>query len=235
MMRKILKCLLCLTPISTAFIVSPEAAFANPKNEILPMKVANLPGPALRERRVTGGKVMPSTAKIAGYSLVDMAKELAYFTTSGNNLSYLPKTPFPLLYLKNLSDTTNSFTVSPGTHLFVPISSIDNSPPIIGNFPSDQNQAQNYVVSQEQLGARFEITVDGVTTSIRPSYVAGPVYTPGLLNGGSYFMQVGVFLTPLSPGEHTITCRAFYGGNAVTALTGGVPVAFEFTYTVTVQ
>lgn len=236
MIRQILTCLLYLTPISTAFVVSPEAAFANPRDEILPTKLANLPGPALRERRVTGGKVMPSTAKIAGYSLVDMAQALAKFTTSGNNLTYLPKTPFQILYLKNLADTTNSFTVSPGTHLFVPIAAIDNSPPIIGNFPSDQNQAQNYVVSQEQLGARFEITVDGMTTSIRPSYIAGPVSVEGgLLNGGSRFMQVGVFLTPLSPGEHTITCRAFYGGNAVTALTGGVPVSFEFTYQVTVQ
>jgi hypothetical protein len=61
--------------------------FANPSNEIIPTKLANLPGPALCERRVTGGKVMPSTAKIAGYSLLDMAQALAYFTTTGVNPS----------------------------------------------------------------------------------------------------------------------------------------------------
>lgn len=237
MMRKILTCILCLTPMSTAFLFSPEAAFANPKNEILPMKVANLPGPALRERRVTGGKVMPSIEKVAGYSLADMAQALANFSTNSaityiNDPQYLPQTPFQILYLKNLNDTTNSFTVSRDTYLFVPIANINTVPPIIGNFPSDSNLAKAYVISQEQLGGKFEITVDGRTTSIRPSYIAGPVHSNLT---GYQFIQVGVFLTPLSPGEHTITCRGFYDGKAVTALTGGVPYSYEFTYTVTVQ
>lgn len=234
MIRQILSCLLCLTPMSTAFVVSPEAAFANPSNEIIPLKLAHLPGPPLRERKATGGQVMPSNANVAGYSLLKMAEELANFTTSRNNPDYFPTTPFPfqILYLKDLNDTTNSFTVSRDTYLFVPIAGIDNSPPIIGNFPSDSNHVTNYVVSQNQLGARFEITVDGKTTSIRPSYIAGPVYANLT---GYQLIQVGVFLTPLSPGEHTITCRVFFGGQAVTALTGGVPVGYEFTYTVTVQ
>ncbi|HEY9834731.1 MAG TPA: hypothetical protein V6D26_29535 [Stenomitos sp.] len=224
--------------MTTAFVVSTEAAFANPSNEIIPTKLANLPGQGLQRKIASGGRVVPSPTTIAGYSLADMAQALANFSTNSaitniNDPSYLPQTPFQILYLKNPNtDTTNSFTVPRDTYLFVPIANINTVPPIIGNFPSDPNQAKAYVVSQEQLGGKFEITVDGRTTPIPYSYVAGPVYAN---QTGYYFIQVGVFLTPLSPGEHTITCRGIYDGKAVTALTGGVPYSYEFTYTVTVQ
>jgi len=35
-----------------------------------------------------GGTVLPPTARPYGYSLTDMARETALFTTSGNNLDY---------------------------------------------------------------------------------------------------------------------------------------------------
>ena len=45
-----------------------------------------------------GGNVLPPNASPYGYSLDDMAKALALFDTSGNDLSYYPKTPFQILY-----------------------------------------------------------------------------------------------------------------------------------------
>jgi hypothetical protein len=162
-----------------------------------------------------------------------MAKALAYFSSSDNNPDFLPKTPFQILYLKK--DQPNEFTVSPGTFFFVPFLFVSNAPPIVGNFPSDPKQGPNYIFSQEQFGAKFQIQVnDNLPISIPSSYVAGPVYTPGLLNGGSQTIQIGVFLTPLSPGEHTITCRGTLSGKAFVDI-ATEPVAFEFTYKVKVQ
>lgn len=237
MIRQILTCLLCLTPMSTAFIASTESAFANSSNEIIPTKLANLPMSIRSQSTLTGGKVMPSTAKVGGYSLTDMAKALAYFTSSGNNPAYLPKTPFPILYLKDPNDPTkpSEFTVSSKDHIFLPLLFVSNASPNIGAFPAPPNQGSNYIFSQEQFGAKFQIQVDNkLANDIGSSYVAGPVYTPGLLNGGSQSIQVGVFLTPLSKGEHTITCRGTLSGKAFVDF-AGEPLAFEFTYKVKVQ
>ena len=223
-----------LTP---PLVFSTEKALANPNSEVLPT-LASLQGTTLQNKAVShsSSHVMPSTAKIAGYSLTDMAQQLAYFSTSGNNPAYLPQTPFQILYIQNWSTYTGSFTVRPGTHLFMPLGSFDDSPPVIGTFPSDLGSAQKYVFYPDQVGAKYEVVVDGVTTSIGPSYVAGPVYTPGLLDGGgSHFIQVGVFLTPLSPGNHTITGRLSYTGKAFQDTYGVPSYSAEFTYSVTVQ
>jgi len=58
-----------------------------------------------------GGAVLPATARPSGYTLEDMAEELAYFSTSGNDLTYYPDTPFQILY----TGPTNTFSVPTGT------------------------------------------------------------------------------------------------------------------------
>src|SRR5262249_20392404 len=80
-----------------------------------------------------GGTVLPSAAAPSGYSLEDLAAEMAYFTTSHNTPAFSPDTPFQVLSLNG----TNPFTVTTSTRFFVPVAFIPASPPIIGDFPAD--------------------------------------------------------------------------------------------------
>jgi hypothetical protein len=183
-----------------------------------------------------GGKVMPAMARPLGYTLADMAEELAFFDTTGNNLAFYPDTPFQILYADFSNPTgANTFTVKTGTKFFVPLLSIDDSPPIIGAFPANAADAKKYIFGDTQIGAdNVEIEVDGVVTSIGPEYVAGPVVTPALPDGGgTHFIQVGAFLSPLSKGTHTVTVRGTFDGDALVAFLGS-GISFEFTYTVIV-
>ena len=178
-----------------------------------------------------GGHVLPPGAKPSGFTLQDMAGALAYFSTSGNDLAFYPDTPFQILFVDR-STGTNTFHVKAGTRFFVPVAFIDDSPPILGDFPADASTVEEYVFGADQLGAHdLEIEVDGRVTSVGPDYVAGPVFAPGLLDGGgSHLIQIGAFLTPLSKGTHEVAIRGILDGDAV----GGV-FAFEVTYTVIVH
>ena len=61
----------------------------------------------------------------------------------------------------------------------------------------------------------LEIIVDGKSTSIGPDYTAGPVLTAPLLDGGgTHFISIGAFLTPLSVGKHTVSFKATFAGDA---------------------
>lgn len=209
------------------------------------------PGLALVPRAALadgGGNVLPPQAKPHGYSLTDMASAIALFSTSGNESQYYPDTPFQVL----AEDTStivvtpenggivvtagNSFTVGSGTPFFVAIYYADDSPPVIGTFPTSASGAAAYIFGQSQIGLEdVTIIVDGQSTSIDPSYVAGPVLTAPLLDGGgTHFISVGAFLTPLSVGTHTVAFKATLSGAAFVAATG---LSFEtavFTYQVKV-
>jgi hypothetical protein len=163
-----------------------------------------------------------------------MARLIAYFTTSGNNLSYYPQAPFQILYV-NRPTGTNTFSVFPGTMFFLPVAYSDDSPPILGDFPTSASAVGNYFFSRAQLGGHdLAIIVDGKVTPIGPAYAAGPVLTPGLLDGGgSHFTQLGALLTPLPPGTHTVTIRGTFDGAAWAPYGGGF--SFEITYTVIVR
>ena len=129
---------------------------------------------------------------------------------------------------------TNSSVVTPVTPLYVPLVNVDDSPPIIGNFPTDPSGAARYVFAHDQVGAtNLEINVDGHVTPIGAAYAAGPVETP-LPDGGSHIITVGAFLSPLSPGTHTITISGLLDGLAFQQVTGWSFLEFNFTYTVTV-
>ncbi|MBU7584297.1 MAG: hypothetical protein KAF91_15515 [Nostoc sp. TH1S01] len=218
---------------STLFF-SLQAALAEDK--IPATSFTELKQPVFKRLNLFGGKIIPPKTKVQGYSLNDVAQAIAYFSTSRNNLAFLPHTPFQILYIQDFSNNTATFTVPPGTILFVPIGYITDSPPVIGNFPTTFEQAANYVFDSQQISGKFEIVVNGVKTTINdPRYIGGPVFAPGLLDGGgSHFLQVGVFLTPLSPGEHTISGQFSATGNAVID-TLGQAFSSGFTYKVIVK
>jgi hypothetical protein len=193
-----------------------------------------------------GGEVLPSDATPHGYSLRDMAKAIALFTTSGNNSQYYPDTPFQILAEDTSTvivtpsdggiDVTggNSFTVGAGTPFFVPVVYVDDSPPVIGTFPANEHAARKYVFDPKQFGANdLAIIVDGKRPGLHKAYVAGPVLTAPLLDGGgTHFISVGAFLTPLRVGTHTVTITT--SGEAFVAATGLNFETATFTYTVNV-
>jgi hypothetical protein len=193
-----------------------------------------------------GGRVLPPGGRPHGYSLTDMTRALAFFTASGNLTKFYPDTPLQVLYTAEFNvhpdgtglfvTGTNSFVVMPGTTFFVPIQNATDSPPVAGVFPTTNGQAKRYFFDSSQLGGRdYEIVVDGRSTSVGSAYVAGPVTTAPLPDGGgTHIITLGVFLSPLSPGTHTVTIRGGLFGDAIAAT---YPFAFlreEFTYTVEV-
>jgi hypothetical protein len=200
--------------------------------------------------RTAGAQVVPPKSPIHGYTLTDMASELALFDTSGNDLSYLPTLPFQTIYLDpstvnvtNLSDggqlitAGNSFTVPHGTEFFVPIYYADDSAPVIGNWPTDAHSAVAYFFGRKQLGfTEGSVTIDNqLPKSIGEGYLAGPVQVPSLLDGaGTHVLQIGFFMVALRPGQHTLVLQGRLAGSAFQAATGLTYQAFQGTYTVTV-
>ena len=123
--------------------------------------------PAMAE----GGKVLPATAKPRGYSLADLARATAAFNVSNRDPANLPDIPFQVLF--TLTDgNSNEFTVDQGTMFYVPLLYIDDSPPIVGDFPDDLNdraELEAYVFGSEQIGVDLlQIVVDGQVTNLGP-------------------------------------------------------------------
>jgi len=195
-----------------------------------------------------GGVVLPAAATPHGFSLTDMTAATALFNTSNNDLSQYPQTPFQILFVDRSTQVftpvdggvvitgTNQFTVAANTYFFVPVAFIDDSPPILGTFPTDPSMVPNYVFGQDQLGTQnLQIIVDGRVTPIGSAYAAGPVQTPPLLDGGgTHIITVGAFLTPLTPGTHTVTIAGEFSGTLVQQATDLAFQQFSLTYTVTV-
>ena len=224
------------------------------------------PGPAgAGESGKAASGVLPASATPFGYSLADMTRLLALFTTSGNDPAYYPDTPFQILYVnpaltevrfvkKDLRTPcagpeapcglfltqpgpySNSFTVPKGQKFFVPVDNADDSPPVVGNFPKNNQQARKYIFDPAQVGGRnFTVTIDGVCTTLGPNYVAGPVKTPPLLDGGgTHMVTIGAFLAAMSPGHHTVRITGGYFGKGIRDTYGFGFIALDFTYSVKV-
>jgi len=174
--------------------------------------------------------VMSGNASALGYSLDDVAAALAQFSDAGTDPTLLPSIPFQVIY-DNGSDV---FSVKTGTKLFVPILFVSDSPPVLGVHPSDQSDLASYYFDPAQIGVEgAQIEVDGKVTDVGPDYI-GAVFDVALPNGGSDFSELGVLLTPLNKGTHTITIRAAASGDLVLD-TYGFPISFELTYTVNVK
>ena len=186
--------------------------------------VATAPAPA------GDGNVLRPKASPRGYSLLDMMSATALFNTSGNDPSYYPDTPFQILYNDPSTVTavgrdgglvvsgTNSFAVAPGTAFYMPMIYADDSPPIAGDFPASSSQAAAYFFGAAEAGAMdVTVVVDGKGTSIGPAYLPGLIQSsqPLLDGGGTHIMTLGVFLTPLGKGKHTVSYQATFAGEAV--------------------
>jgi hypothetical protein len=168
--------------------------------------------------------VLAPDARTHGFSLDRMVSLLALFQTSGNNLKYYPFDQFPfrtrpiqVLYVPN--KVNNNFVVYAGTTFYVPLVFVDDSSPILGNFPIDGKGAEHYFRSLDQLGGRdWSITVDDDATSIGARYFAGPAVqtNPPLLDGGGTHIYIlGAFLRPLPFGFHGIKIHGELRGAAL--------------------
>jgi len=178
---------------------------------------------------------VPPGARPQGYSLEDMARLLARFTISGNDLKNYPSTPFQILYTASggppmmsipcqnggmgyLDSGCNTFEVKQGTEFFVPLLGVTDGPPVLGTFPQNHHGAIPYFFDPRQYGGQdFYIIVDGRKTTIGPGFLAGPVVVPPppLADGGTHFIQLGAFLTPLSLGLHTVIIHGEIDGAGV--------------------
>jgi hypothetical protein len=215
-------------------------------------------------RRGTG--VLPPSATPEGYSRTDMTRLLALFTTSGNKLKYYPDTPFQILYVgRNLTQTTlvtrdhapcptpapnpqcgyfstqkgtfgNTFTVDSETMFFVPVDNADDSPPVVGVFPTTPRGATSYMFDPKQLGGKgFAVIIDSKSVPLGPGYVAGPVKTPPLLDGGgTHIITLGGFLGSMTPGVHTVEIKGGFFGAAIDQTAGVGFISEDFTYRVKV-
>ena len=193
--------------------------------------------PALAE----GGNVLPPTARPKGYSLADMAAATAVFNAGGpdsRSPATEPDVPFQILYTST-ANPTGTFTVRPGTMLYVPVVFTDNSPPILGDFPADLTDraaVANYFFNQQELGAvSIQVVVDGQVTDVGPNYVVGVNTAPLPDGGGTGYIVAGVFLTPLATGAHTVEIRALFTGAALDGFFPGGVFQFADTFTVIVR
>ncbi len=184
-----------------------------------------------------GGIVLPAKAEPKGYSLSDMAKATAYFNVtdhSGVFPSIVNGKPFQGLF----TTSSNTFNVSEGTMLYVPVQVADDSPPIIGDFPNVANRlaVENYFYSHKELGFLYTtITVDGKVTSLNHEYLVGVKVPPLPDGGGTQYMVVAAFLTPLNKGTHTVEISILADGDALCAAVGSCPYSLSATYTVIVK
>jgi len=178
------------------------------------------------------GQVLPPNATPLGYSLDDMASVVANFSISGNDPAYYPDTPFQIIHRR----PGNTFTVKPGTFLYLKFFFIDDAAPIFGDWPADKSGVAEYIFGRDQIGAHdFEVEVDGEVTSLDdPGYVGGPVATPNSPDGSEHLLQTGAFVTPLNKGTHTIILRGIVDGKAFVDNVGG-PFATEIIYTIIVE
>jgi hypothetical protein len=178
------------------------------------------------------GNVLPSSAKPKGYSLSEIAVDTAVYNTGSSSGN--PETPPPPdVPFQILVPSISSYMVKPGTMIYLPVFFEDDSGGAPPGFPADITDQEACAAYLDGVAfAQFAVTafivqVDGNTTTLDDSYVRG-VTTPPLLDGtppGTHYIISAAFLTPLAPGEHTVSI----GG-----IIDGEPVAF-ITYQVTVR
>ena len=188
-----------------------------------------------------GGRVLPPHTRLSGYSLADMARETALFTSTGNDPANYPDTPFQVLYADpstfDASEVdgclhvtgSNEFTTSVRTFYYVPIFNNTDVPPVHGDLPTTTAEARAYFFGPEGLAGDYEVVVDGSATNVGPAFVVGPVAAPLESLGGSEISTLGVFLAPLRPGTHTVVVRGTLTGPLTEEAFEAECVSFEFT------
>jgi hypothetical protein len=173
-----------------------------------------------------GGDILPSNTVLNGFSLTNAAAAIAPWQDTFDP-ARLPSTPFQLL-----TAAQTNYTVTSDTYFYVPIASVNDSPPILGTFPTNASQAESYWFDTRKLGVTASITVDGQKSFLDASYLAGPVNVP-LPNGGSNSVIFATFLAPFAPGTHTVSVQSTFAGALLDGLCAPDVCAGGFTYTVT--
>jgi hypothetical protein len=180
-----------------------------------------------------GGNVLPSNANPKGYSLEQMAAATAVYNTgedTGNPLTPPPPdVPFQIL--------KGDVTVKPGTMLYLPVFHADDSGGADPGFPTNINDQEacadflgDLVLADYSVTA-FIVQVDGHTTILDDDYIVGTKTAP-LLDGtpaGTNYIVSAAFLTPLTPGKHTVGFGGIIDGQPV------VFVSYDVTVDVTVR
>jgi hypothetical protein len=107
---------------------------------------------------------------------------------------------------------------------------------VFGVFPTTAKAAKSYMFDPSQIGTHdTRVVVDGTATNLGPGYLAGPVTTPPLPDGGgTHVLTIGAFITPLTPRHHVVKIGGQISGALVGATIGPCFVDFSFTYTVDV-
>jgi len=203
--------------------------------------------------RGDGGDVLPPQARPRGISLTEAATTVAPFTAAlnaglGVQLEYLEPLPLQVLYVDpetldfEFEDGgitgvgSNHFTVPTGTMFYVPILNADDTGVDAPSFPTDDAGTVPYFFGRSQFGAEgMTIIVDGQSTEIGSAYLSRLLSFPeGLPSGATRYLTLGVFLTPLTPGTHTIIIRGAFTGAALQERYGLEFFGEEITYTVEV-
>lgn len=195
------------------------------------------------------GHVLPADARPLGYSLRDMTKKVAAFTTHANDPDFYPHTPFQILYTAGVPDSvrtsnggltatgTNAFTVRKGTRFYVPLQNADDSPQIIGMWPTSAAGARHYFFDHDQLGGKdYKVILDGKATKLGQDYLSGPVTVAPLGDGGgTHIITLGAFIEGFGKGVHTVRIVGQLAGDLIPPALGGAKfLGIDFIYTVTV-
>jgi hypothetical protein len=168
---------------------------------------------------------------VGGHTLEQAARLTAAYNVSLDPARYPPGLPYQVLNASH-----RSFTVPAGTFFYAPIAYPDDSPPIIGAFPTSASEAAAYFFGRAQLGGHdCFIEIDGIRYALGPEYLSGPVTTDPLPDGGgTRYLTLAAFMQPLSRGEHTVSIGSSFNGDAVLAVFGG-PLTAVATYSVIVE
>lgn len=177
------------------------------------------------------GHLLDADQAVGGHSLEEAARRTAAFNATRDPANYPAGLPYEIL---STSGST-AFTVAPGTFFYVPIVYVSDSPPIIGTFPDTASGAEAYFFGATQVGGHdCFIEVDGVRYELGAAYLAGPITTDPLPDGGgTHYMVLAAFMYPLPPGAHTVVIGGTFDGEALVKAYGE-PVEFTITYTIQV-
>ncbi len=220
--------------MTTSMTTRPRTRLASALALVAALAVASA-APALARANT----VLPASAAPHGYSLTKMASAVAPFTFFYNDPDLYPDTPFQVLYVDEfdadpvnggiVATGGNSFTVTAGTTLYVPVFNASDEPPVLGTFPTTSAGAASYLFDPSLYGSSWDLIVDGKVTPLGPEYVAGPVAVEGTEFN---FITLAAFVAPQSVGTHTITMSGGAYGAGLSEIHGISFVEAEFTYTV---
>lgn len=153
-----------------------------------------------------GGKNAPGTVQPPDRNLLSQAASAtADFNVGGGTA---PAVPYEIL-----AGGAGDYTATPQTSFYVPIFFADDAPPLsVPGFPSNLKSADattDYLIDAiddfagvNDVVATY-IEVDGNVTVLGNPYTVG-VDAPSLADGGTHYIVSAAFLSPLSPGTHTI-------------------------------